>query len=58
MDEVYTINGFKYIIDRRLMEEAEDVFIEFMDVGWRRGICVVSENPVGKINSCDSQYPC
>jgi len=47
-DEVHTINGFKYIINHELMQQVENVFIEFLDVGWHRSICVVSENPIGK----------
>jgi hypothetical protein len=51
-DEVYIIKELKYVVDRELMKEAEDVYIEFLDMGWQRGICVVSENPVGRNTSC------
>jgi len=47
-DEVYTIKDVTYVIDAQLMKEAEDVYIEVLDTGWQRGICVVSENPVAK----------
>jgi Fe-S cluster assembly iron-binding protein IscA len=53
-DEVYDISGFKYVVDKALMEQAKPIKIDFMD----RRFNISSSMEFGKAcGSCSAASP-
>jgi Fe-S cluster assembly iron-binding protein IscA len=53
-DEVYDISGFKYVVDKALMEQAKPIKIDFRD----RGFNITSSMEFGRAcGSCSSASP-
>jgi Fe-S cluster assembly iron-binding protein IscA len=53
-DEVYDISGFKYVVDKALLEQAKPIKIDFMD----RRFSISSSMELGRAcGSCSSASP-
>jgi len=50
-DEAYDISGFKYVVDKELMEQAKSIKIDFMGRGFNITSRMVSEGGCGGCGS-------
>jgi Fe-S cluster assembly iron-binding protein IscA len=57
-DQVFTINELKYVIDQKLMEEAKDINIDYVDTPMQQGLFLTSGNSLGGESSCGSSCSC
>jgi len=53
-DEVYDISGFKYVVDKKLLEKAKPIKIDFMGMGFHITSSMVFESGCG---GCSSSSP-
>ena len=53
-DEVYDISGFKYVVDKELLEKAKPIKIDFMGMGFHITSSMVFESGCGV---CSSSSP-
>jgi iron-sulfur cluster assembly protein len=56
-DEIYDINGIKYLIDKALSEQAKDVKVDFINYNGRSGFSVSSALSLGG-GSCGTSCSC
>ena len=54
-DDVYDIDGFKYIVDRNFMERATPIKVDFQEVGFKLSSSIQMKNECG---SCGSTSSC
>jgi iron-sulfur cluster assembly protein len=57
-DNVYDINGIKYLIDKALAEQAKEVKVDYVDYMGRAGFSVTSGLSLGGGGSCGSSCSC
>jgi Fe-S cluster assembly iron-binding protein IscA len=55
-DEVYDISGFKYVVDKELVEQAKPIKIDFMGMGFNITSSIVFEKGCG--SCCASSQGC
>jgi len=55
-DEVYDLQGLKYLVDQELMDKMANISIDFIERGWQSGFSITAENFTPK--SCGSSCSC
>jgi Fe-S cluster assembly iron-binding protein IscA len=53
-DEIYDIGGFKYVVDKKLLEQAKPIKVDFMGMGFNITSSMVFDRGCG---SCSSASP-
>jgi iron-sulfur cluster assembly protein len=57
-DDIYDINGIKYLIDKALAEQAKEVKVDFVNQMGRSGFSVTSGLNLGGGGSCGTSCSC
>ncbi len=53
-DEVYEIDGFKYVVDREFLKEATPIKVDFLEVGFKVTSSIKFESACGSCNTAGS----
>ncbi|MCK5187026.1 MAG: hypothetical protein KAJ00_00965 [Deltaproteobacteria bacterium] len=56
-DETYDISGFKYVVDKKLMEQAKPIKVDFMGRGFNITSSMAKEGE-GECGGCGSTSNC
>jgi hypothetical protein len=57
-DEVYDIEGFKYIVSKDLLEKAQPIKVDFLEVGFKLTSSLVFDAGASACGSCATNSSC
>ena len=57
-DEVYEIDGFKYVVDKEFIKEAAPINVDFMEYGFKVTSSLKFDQSASACGSCGSSGSC